>query len=202
MTSFESISRSFFESWVDLNQILAFFLVVSWFESKYSGSFLSHESIWIEFQISTLIRELIWINSYKTIVSHELSRIETFLDRVESNKKIGSYPCLRSINSAGRGSFHWHEKCVRFYMTQFQFPLTGRNEPPVLHVTSRNYDMNAFWSSYAPVPPPLSAPVPLPFLTCTYPLTQRLSIPPPSPHSTEGAGRLLIVCPASVNDVR
>ena len=39
----------------------------------------------MKFQKSALSRELIWINSCKTIVSHELIRIKTFWDWVESN---------------------------------------------------------------------------------------------------------------------
>ena len=54
-----------------LIKILESFLVMSWFESKYSCSFLSRESIWIKFQKSILSCELIWLNSCKAIVSHE-----------------------------------------------------------------------------------------------------------------------------------
>ena len=53
-------------------------LAMSWFESQYSGSFLSSESIWAEFWKSILSRELIWIIFCEAIVSHELSRIKTF----------------------------------------------------------------------------------------------------------------------------
>ena len=41
-----------------------------------------------KFQKSGLSRELIWINSCKAIVSHELSQIKTFWDWIESNKKL------------------------------------------------------------------------------------------------------------------
>ena len=64
------ILKSFFESWVYLNQN--------------SGSSLSRESIWIKFPTPILSRELIWIKSCKVIMNHELSRIITFWDSVES----------------------------------------------------------------------------------------------------------------------
>ena len=68
---------------------LDLFWVVSWFESKYSGSFLSHESIWIKFQKSILRRELIWIKACKVNVNHELSRsklCETKLNRIKKSQ--------------------------------------------------------------------------------------------------------------------
>ena len=68
---------------------------MSWFESEYSGSFSSHESIWIKFQISfwvvsrfesSLVKPM-WVMSW---VESKLS--ETEFNRI--NNFFESYPCL------------------------------------------------------------------------------------------------------------
>ena len=87
---------SIIESWVDSNQASES-VFGSWGDLNLnSGSFLSHESIWIKFQKSVLSRDLIWIKSCKAIVGHGFSRIKAFLDWVESNITTESYPCLSS----------------------------------------------------------------------------------------------------------
>ena len=69
------ILESFFESWVDLNQnILKAFWVTSLFESNFRNPF------WIVSLFESIL--------LKAIVSQELSRIKTFWDWVESNKKM------------------------------------------------------------------------------------------------------------------
>ena len=92
--------NSIIESWVDSNQDSEiFFWVVSWFESKFR-KFFSHKSIWFKFQKSILNRELVRTKSCKATVIHELSRIKTFWDWVESNQFFSeSYPYLLKRDS-------------------------------------------------------------------------------------------------------
>ena len=100
MTWFESIFQSFLSNESIRIKILDFFCVVSWFELQYTGSFMSHESIWIKVQKFISGRELIWIKSCKAIVSHELSRIKTFWDWGESNKKLSrTHVCTKWTSS-------------------------------------------------------------------------------------------------------
>ena len=93
---FESLSHDL----IRIN-IAESFWVMNWFELKFWNVFLKSLVIWIkifwklfeswadlnQIQKSIFSRELIWISSCKVIVSHELSRIKTFWDWVESNKK-------------------------------------------------------------------------------------------------------------------
>ena len=111
------------------------FRVVSWFESKYSGSFLSRESIWIGCQKHIFSRELIWINYCKAIVSHELIRIKTFWAWVESNRKE-SYHYLVDISQSRMG-------CARMIYV-FTLQKKTRYLPDVVDYTAGIWSFSFF----------------------------------------------------------
>ena len=122
-------------------------IIESWLDSNQYFSFLSHESIWIKFQKTILSRELVWINSCKVIVSHELSRIKTFWDWAESNKKwvvamSGSGVPLYSVSMFIRwaSTFSWIS-CVYarkrlLYWAAFSSTCTNINDSK--HIKQQN----------------------------------------------------------------
>ena len=89
-TSIRIKNLDFFCSWVDLNiNILEAFWVVSRFESK------SRNSFWVVSWFESSLVKSLWV----------MSRIKTFWDWVESNKKIESYPCLADRASVGTSAY-------------------------------------------------------------------------------------------------
>ena len=79
--------------------------VVIWFESKILEAFWVVRRFESKFR-NPLSRELIWIMSCEAIVSHELIRVRTFWDWVESIKNQ-SNPCLEERSIYSRGFRKW-----------------------------------------------------------------------------------------------
>ena len=110
----------FFEWWLGLNQSnLEAFWVMSRFKSNFRN---------------ILSYKLIWMNSCKAIVSHELSQIKIFWDWVEKNQILSrTHVCSLCTPFALSSAFSLHLLAINFFFVSLKthhyhhtLPQTGR----------------------------------------------------------------------------